>query len=582
MSARRGYRVLVLVVAGVAVSACAAIPTSGRVQTGADVRRSGTDLGITVHTDCPSRGAHPETVVSGFLQAQEEPSTADVETSPRCFLAAAARQSWRPQTGITVYTADGGPTPVTLSAPTRPSAASVTLTQVGFVDGQGHYQAVARRRLPVRFGLVTERGQWRISSLADGLLLDQDGLSRAFQPENIYFLDPKKDVLVPDVQLVPRLGTLATSLTTRLLRGPSRWLAPGVTTGFPNGSRLSPPSVPVVNGVARVDLDTAAGNAGQGDKETMAAQLVWTLKQDPQVGFVQITSDDQPFGLGGAAAREPRTAWPNYDPDGLPAAPATAYAVQAGRLGVLTAKFTPVRGPLGDGRQVLGRPAVSLTGGRVAGLSPDGHRLYAGLLSGGDPVPVVLSGGVLTPPSWDRTGALWTVDRSPVGGVVWTIPTGEKPRRVTVDLPDGAAPSRVTTVRVARDGARAAVVLRRSDVDQLYVGVVVRAGSGPKATVRILHLEPVAPDLTRVVDVVWGDAVSLAVLAHGRSDPLQPVILTLDGSDRPSSAPLPEARSLAAAPNQPLLAALSDGTVQQRAGTSWTLIGKGTDPAYPG
>ena len=67
-----------------------------------------------------------------------------------------------------------------------------------------------------------------------------------------------------------------------------------------------------------------------------------------------------------------------------------------------------------------------------------------------------------------------------------------------------------TVLRLSPDGVRAAVVVDGPEGLALYVGTVVRAEDG---SVALRDLRDVAPSLSQVADVAWGDSDTLLVLA---------------------------------------------------------------------
>jgi hypothetical protein len=226
----------------------------------------------------------------------------------------------------------------------------------------------------------------------------------------------------------------------------------------------------------------------------------------------------------------------------------------------------------------LRHPAVSLDAARIAGLSSDGRSLLAGRITEEGTLPVRLRGSALSAPSWDATGNLWDVDT--VAGRVWMVPDGIK-APVVVEVPRLAA-GPVTALRVARDGARVAIVAGVGSGARLFVGVIIRdRGAG---RVRLTALREVMPQLHSVLDLAWADATTLALLGAEGDAAVTPRIADTDGYRITSVEPQPGLLSIAAAPPaRPLLAGTTDGRLlQYTAGRSWVDIGPGADPAYPG
>lgn len=573
----------VLLAVGLAAG-CAAIPSSGPVHSGPTVDDDVDDSRISAVVAPPRPGASREAIVDGFLLASGERGVG--HESAKGYLTTAKAQEWRPDRVVRIYRADGPGNPTR-----KGSQITATFTQVARIDADGRFAWLAEPvKVSTSFSLAQEGGQWRIADLEDGLILSLYDVGQLYQQMSVYFLEPDKKRLVPDLVMVPRGNSQATAVVTRLLRGPTKWLDPAVTTAFPTGTTLTVASVPVVDGVAQVDLDSAAASASAIDRQAMAAQLVWTLKALPEVGYVRITADQGALEVPGADALEPVDSWPDFDPGVLSSSGVVLYAVRDGRVGILDrGSFTPVPGAAGSGKPVLGSPAVSVNGDRVAGLSPDRRTLLAGPLGKDKALQPLLQRAELAAPSWDRADNLWTVDLRRGAGTPVVVPRTGKPRAIGVD---DVGPGRVTALRVARDGARVLLIVRRpNDEDELLVGVVVRDGDG-LLPARIENLVSVAPTLVQVLDAAWSDGETLAVLGRTADEPVvRARTMSSDGYTGPNGyadqllGRLPGLVSLAAAPGEPVVAGTSEGQLfasSGGSGSAWSSLGAGTAPTYPG
>ncbi|MDQ1625270.1 MAG: hypothetical protein QOJ49_768 [Actinomycetota bacterium] len=566
---------LVAAVVCVALAAgCSSIPTSGPVRAGRDLRLERENSTVRVIGQPPVPGARPQDIVRGFLHAGAD--FVNDHAVARLYLAPAVRQRWRPGTATSIYDRAEGAFAL---EPSGADTVALTAAQVARIDGEGHYlRTAAGTRLRRTFGLVRVNGEWRISRLADGLLLTRGDVQETFRQLNIYFLAPSRAVLVPDTVFLPAVAGLSTVLVNRLLGGPSTPLRGAVTTAFPDGTRLAVSSVALRAGVARVNLDTTALKADDAGRALMSAQLVWTLKQLPEFTGLRVTADGRDLGVPGQGQVQPREAWRTFDPAGLTEG-SIAYVVRGGRVGrIVDGRFTPVAGPAGDGRVALRRPAVSLDAARIAGLSVDGRSLLAGRLTEEGTLPVRLRGEALSAPSWDATGNLWAVDTAT--GRVWMVPDGTKPA-VAVEVPRVAG-GPVQALRVARDGARVALIAGAGAGARLLVGSIIRDRGAPR--VRLTALREVMPQLHSVRDVAWADATTLALLGAEGDAGVIPRLADTDGYTISTVEPQPGLLSIAAAPPaRPLLAGTTDGRLlQYTAGRSWVDIGLGADPAYPG
>ncbi len=585
---RRCWPALLVAAALLVLTGCADIPTSGPVRAGGDLRLQRADEGAPPIGQPPQPGAAPADIVRGFLQ-----SSADFQNDhevARLYLTAAARRRWRPQEGTLIYDKVASSL-----VPAADDAANVTFeaAAVGAIAADGGYTRPAPGttvRRPFRLELVD--GQWRIGQLADGLLLSSIEVADTYRQVSLYYLAPSGGTLVPDPVFLPELPGLSTKLVARLLRGPTAALRPGVATAFPEGTALDVGSVPVIDGVATVRLDPAVLTADDTARQQMSAQLVWTLKQLPNVIAVRITVAGEALQVSGAGALQSRNDWPSFDPDRLPSSP-SAYVELDGRIGRYlgaNTKFGPVLGAGGATEPAVRTPAVSLDNQRLAVVSADGSRVLVGRMSEGAPLEPRVDGADFSAPSWDRDNGLWVVDRAD-GRLLYLADGAEKAQ--PVDVPALAGGS-LQGVRMSRDAVRAALVVGSGRAGRLVLAVVHRVETAdPDVTGgELISLRSVAeplPGLRGVRDVAWADATHVAVLGSLDQASLRPYLATVDGASVADIEPLSgdaPAVSIAAVPplgENPVVAATADGRLWRfTSGRGWQELGPGTAPAYPG
>lgn len=582
-------RVAVLaVLLGLAVTGCAAVPTSGPVRKGGDVRLERADVAVPFIATPPQPGATAEEVVLGFLRA-----SADFRSDhrvARLHLAPSARQLWRTGASTTVYDQAQAPLAVVAAGAT----VAVRGAEVARIDAEGSYRRTPSEVEVTRsFTMARVDGEWRIASLEDGLLLSLVDVQESFRQVSLYFLSPSLNTLVPDTVLLPELPGLSTRLMSRLLRGPTATVRGGVVTAFPQGTELEVQSVPIRDGLVTVRLDETALSGGDDARNQMAAQIVWTVKQlGPEVERVRITAGGRDLVASGVPAEQPRNSWAAFDPNGLTGVP-SVYVVRDGRVArIIEARFEPVAGGAGSGSISLRSPAVSLDEGRVAVVSADGKGMYVGRLAADVPFERVATGGDLGPPSWDPLGNLWSVDRA--GGTVSVLAAGAT-ESVAVEvgkLPGGP----VTQLALSRDGARVALVTGTGKAARLLVATlrgVDQLGTEPPVAgqvpaVSVQAAREVLPDLRGVRDVAWADAQTLAVLGSRGGASVEPLYTSTDGYQVEAVQAEADLTALAAAPPvgtqiSPLVVETADGQLQQfTSGRVWVRLGQGSDPAYPG
>jgi len=564
----------VVVGALIALAGCAGIPDSGPVHDGRPVRAVPgiDDIFTRFVVQGPSKHATPAQIVRGFVEA-----SADLDGDSavaREFLTPSAALRWHPQGHAAVYedtgtAAVGSPQ---VRGQTRVVAFRRPMLGTLDVDG-GYHRSPTGQLVDVDFRLVKFVGEWRIANPPRPLLLTDLAFARAYQPVDVYFLNRSLNQVVPDRVLlsVSSAAGLPTAAIRALLRGPTPALAPAVRSAFPRGTRLIGSAPVSPDGTIAVNLSREVLQAHAVDRQRLAAQLVWTVKQFAQVDAVQLLVEGAPLPVPGAQTIESRSAWPAYDPSGLPTDAAPVYR-SGGRI--LTVGGTPVIGPLGTGSLRLTDVAVGPGVDVAAGLrrTSSGVMLYAGPLSSG-PRPVLRAAG-FTPPSIDAAGETWSVATGAAPGLRVVALDG-KVERVAAPALDGR---RVTRLRVSRDGARLAAVVGGHGRSRLLVGLVVVDALD---NLRAENFRDVAPTLD-ISDVSWSGADALAVLgsSHGV---VAPWVVTVDGAeiDPINTSGLAAYLAITAAPGHPLVVAFGPRVFQARAGR-WHVVARGREPAYPG
>lgn len=564
--------VMLIVMAAALLAGCVTIPTSGPVVEGERIDSGDAEQIIRVIARPPRPGMGPAEIVAGFVQASA--SFDDDHAVAREYLTPETAAVWNPATGTRVYdgtlilNAQGGGDTDLISAVT------LTATEAGTISAQGRYQvSAAAREVNTTFRLTTVNGEWRIASPPSGLLLSRADIDRAYRSYNVYFLDPTFTTLVPDPRMVPLDGPgAATSLLRGLLAGPTDWLAPAVRTGFPDGTTLAVEAVPIVDGVARVDLDSLARLTDDATRAAMSAQIVWTLRQVAGVQSVDITAGGQAWAVTGVPTPQPRDSWPSFDPNGMP--PDTVgYLVSGTRVARLLANGpVSVPGAAGLGDPPLAGIAISLDGAQIAGLT-ERASLWQGPLMQGEILTQVISQTGQSRPSFGRGTDAWTVSREGVvqrvtrEGLVFDVPVEGLPERATIE-----------SVSLSRDGTRVALVTRRGPRATLFIAIVIQREGGPIVS------SPVRAEarLSEFADVTWSrDDQLISIAAEGAAPQTLYEIGLARATVRDLGAPEQPTR-VAAAPGQQLLVGTEEGRIYAPQAGSWDLIAIGTSPAYPG
>ncbi len=572
----RVARVLALAVLSATVAACASlpssftaqVPTTGPIEQGDQVGVDPEDQFIRVIARAPLPGMSPEEIVQGFLDASA--SFDDDHAVARAYLTPAASRAWDTDAGVTVY--EGVPALTSLGA-----AVSFAAPHSGSIEPNGRY-LVASPGSEVRttFFLDEVAGEWRISRVPEGLLLSQVDVDRAFRSFDVYFFNPEFQMLVPDPRMIPVIGPgLATALVRRLIAGPTEWLQPAVRTGFPAAVGLNIDAVPIEAGVAQVDLTPAVNEVDDQTREAISQQLVWTLRQLPEVDAVSITAAGQPMVVPGVPNPQPRDAWPQVDPNAMPAGSVGYVTRPEGvvRLGI--DEVAPVPGAAGEGGTTLIDIAVALDSTSLAGIDTEGA-VWRSRLALGSAMIQIREEGRAVSLAFDGSTDVWVVDAD--NGLIAVSPDGTS-KPIIVEGLTGRAELRAAVP--SRDGTRAALVVRRGPRTEVLLARVDRSTLSPSG-VRVEAPVRVESRLAEVVDVAWSGADALTVLGSESAGSLQVFEIDL-ARGTVIAVGSPEAPvNVGAAPGLRTLVGAADGLVYELDAAVWSERVRGSAPTYPG
>lgn len=573
---------VVALLVGGAVAGCGTVPSAGDVRYGRAVNQGGVgldDTDIHVLPPAPAAGVSAEDVLRGFLRASA--NFDDDHAIARRYLTHEAADAWDADARITIYDpAVSGLRLTSVATAATTSAQTVTLQapRIATIAADGAYD-VAPGAVAASFRLVRQGGEWRLAGVPPGLLLTPTDVQRDLRSVYTYFLDPTSRVVVPDHVFLraPARGR-PTALVRALLDGPTRWLAPAVTTAFPPGTKLIG-NAPLDGTVVVVNLSPEAGRAGEEARVAMSAQLVWTLRQLPDITGVRIEVDGSPLPVPGAGDVQRISDWSSFDPDPQRPPPAF-YFLANGRLRGEDGRAAP--GPLGQRGLSLVRP--SFGGEVVAGLrnSPTSTELYAAARGAVPTLRLRAGAGELTPPSVDGSGAVWTVRGGASRAVLLLPPEAARSQLALVPASSLLSLGAVAELAISRDGSRAAAIVGSGASTRLVVGRVVPGREGARS---LEGFRVVATGLRALASLSWADSHRLAVLSAARGGARWPWLVEADGSAvtpvGTTGLPPGGAEQLAAGPGDVFLAA-AGGSIYRSTGGSWASISAGTDPTRAG
>lgn len=517
----RRMAALAAVAALLVVSACAGIPSSGPVTKVADDSGLGEST-VRYSPARPVEGASPQQIVRGYLDAMlAYPASSGTATA---FLTPAAAKGWSSSAGVRVYSSVGlsGPTLAagedgeTTNKTRNPVEVETRFVEDARLDRQGHY---TRRARPAEVTYRLERvdSEWRIANPQIGLLVSRKFFEDYFRPFNLFNFDRPGRRLVPDPVHLLVGDQLATGLLTSLARGPAGSSADALRTYVPPLDTLRP-SVPVSDdGVADVEFSTDFSAMSESVQDHLSAQIVWTLRQVPEVSAVRLAGATSVISGNGGGTTQNVSSWGGYGPA---LARGHAYAISGDRLVQIDDDaIKPASGAWG--RSARGAVSIGVSDDGVAGVLPGRNVVRVTNRRGTD--ARTFGGSRFITPQWDGEGNVWLVDhqgtrtrvRLAAGDRIRTLDTG---RLARLD---------VATFALSPDGSRYAVTTRDAGGTSIRVGWVERDGKD-----RILGLgDPVEifTPASSPRSLSWSSGTELSYLAETQSG-RQVYTTAIDGS----------------------------------------------------
>ncbi len=585
---RRWLAGSLLVVAGsYAAAGCVSIPESSSIQQGREVGVQDEPQHVTNDPPGPQRGGSPQVIASGFFAAMlAYPQTV---TTAQSFLTPRAAAHWDPASGVVVY--DGQ------SVIPDTSGVSVSAHELGRLDERGAWTSVRPRLsqfvLKLRFARVN--GEWRIVNPPAGLYIDNEYFHNDYGKFALYFFDPSFAVLAADPVYLVDDDTAATALVADLAQGPSASLRGAVVTAIPRETKIDVSVSASASGLAEVPLSEEVLQLSPDDRQLVAAQLSWTLRQLPEILRVSISVDGSDLEIPGFGSVFGVDEFTGYDPAGLTGERRLFALSPRGLVSVSPGGVSPVW-TLGRDAAVPLSAAVDTKGTFAALVRGDGR---SALVSGLPPQPDagkgvwVTASGRLLRPSWDFQGVLWAVDSSATGSSIY-VATADGQRRVPAP---GLSGSDIVSFAVSRDGVRFAAVVRTGRNTSLVISTIERNPQHPERVRlgtpgRVLAVPPVTAglQLRGLSQVAWVSPTAVVLLARGDEGTRQPWEVEIDGSNTVDVGQfLPvKAVSLAAGANIDVAIAVGTRSGQvyvQEPDLQWVRAGEGTRlrmPVYAG
>jgi len=571
-----------------ALSALAGCGLAGHstVQAGLDVGSGSVPL-VRVLPPGPAPGADRDQIILGFVRAGAASDGA--YDRAREFLTEPMAKQWSPDGPVVVVDAESS---LTVRI-TGQGTARLTGTAVATISPQGAYTTLpSGTTRSVDIGFARIDGQWRIDDLPDtfGRWVVEDDVPRLFRPYAVHYVATDRPALVSDIRWFP-LDHLTTRLARAQLGAVPAYLADAVRSEAPAGARLLADGVPVVDGVATVDL-SARIPTDQSVREGLWAQFVATLTQVPGVASVALRVDGAPLDLPGVGTPVSTVTDLGFEPE-VATSDAKALIRDGTQLRILDSEVEnhkPAPRPSGETTEIptsVTNLAMSLDGRDIAGI--EAGRTTLAWWHDDRRTDVGTMGTALGNPSFDRLGYLWVGGISTRRGAVtrlWAIATdggSASSDQLTPVTADWLAARRVVDAVVAPDGQRIAVLSSTADGTDTRIDVagIVRGDGGRPERLTAAALSVGAP-VSGFVGLTWLDNATLASMGGKSPTTLRPFVIGLGGDVRALS-PTPNGVSLASTGGERAIRVVTvAGQILARAGLQWVDEASGTDVLVPG
>ncbi|GAA1479975.1 MtrAB system accessory lipoprotein LpqB [Gordonia sinesedis] len=499
------------------LAGCGGIPNNSSPQPLNSFERQGP----TEAVPSPQADMDPEALVRAFLKAAAAPANAHV--AARRFLTPSSARQWDERGDTIVLDAIN-----TFVDQRSQNAVRMRLVgdNVGVLKSDG-VLTPATGQVETTLSLVRVRDQWRIDGpLPDGVMVDKAQFEAGYRPVSLYFTDRDRQHLVADPRwLYAGRDSDATTLVNKLIDGPSTDLEPAVDSALPTGAGLRGPVTAISGGGVRIELTGLAALPVR-DRNTLAAQIIWTLDGADIAGPYEITADGAPL-VPERAAGWRTTDVKSFDPAAVPATDVGLNIIRDGALLKVTdSGTTPSGGPLGTGRDL-----------RSASIAPDGSRVAAAVARpgpnaglalvtapyGGAPTTVT-SGPTITRPSFGADAdTVWAVvDGRPVQWI--RDAESGAVRTLTVDAAQigRVVGGPITEMQVAPDGVRVAMIVS----GQVVFAVVATNEDGQ---VSLVNPRIAAYNIgNRAVSLDWASPTLLVIARDAADSPV--VQLSINGT----------------------------------------------------
>lgn len=566
-----GSRTRVLLAACVVVllvlTGCAAIPTSGPVGTSAPEAAGQSDFTYTFDPPGPAQDASPQQIIEGFMRAGIAPR--DDYSVAREYLAPELSREWRAADRTVVYASEPN-----IVENVQEGSYTVEVAATSSIDEHGLLtRKEGQSTVSADIKLVKVNGQWRLSKVPNGTMIEEGNFAVLFAAYPLYFYDSTRSYAIADYRWFAKRQGLPATIVGALLAGPAPYLRNAVTSAFPEGSSLARASVPVESRRATVDLNVSTfADATELQRQQMQQQLELTLGEVQNVRAVSMTVGQRAVSLGNAAE--------GYEKAIVDASvPNTQIAIDKKALVFYQGNgVVPVGGVQDISAYDPRDPAMAPADNRYAFLNGSRTKMITVNEAG---VPrVAVTGKDLLPPSIDIHGWTWTVGNDGRTRIRVTPSNSAKDGSSRQVNSGWMGQAKVTSLRVSPDGARALVVATVGGKPGVYITGIIRDSEGvPRGFTDPLRLDASVP----VERGVWSSSDAVIVMKPSNSQAVRAEEISLSGSAT-TFEPLLGMTNISAGPGdqRTVYAETPDG-VYSRVFSTWKKReGQATQLAYPG
>ncbi|MFV8381107.1 MtrAB system accessory lipoprotein LpqB [Corynebacterium hindlerae] len=507
----------VIALSSVVLTACTTIPSNSTPQ----ALRSFAPAASGVVDEPPEPNQAPDLLLRDFFRQAVKPKQR--HQPARQYLTAEAAKTWDSQAGTLVLDR------IDINSKPGASAQGMTFTVRGPVIGSigvgGVYQP-EHGLYEATIDLVKQDGQWRISNLPPGVVVEHTELRNNYQPYSLYFMDPSDSSLVADRRWVyTGNSSLNTALLSLLVEGPQDVLAPGVKTYVPQGATFSGFNDGVYSFAGFGDLNAEG-------RYRFAAQVVWTLAKAGVPGPYRIEIDDTPIIEDSEYLTIEQVA--DYNPGASAAAASPLYVLAGGKIMKVEEDHTvPIAGSFSQAGNIDSAD-FEASSGVIAAVqsSGEGEDRKARLLvaKGEEAAREALEAKTISHPTFEIAGtSLWTVlDGKKVVRVARSTTSGELSQTEVDSSELEGLDGLISVLQLSPTGVRCAFIIN----GRVYMATVERPSAGHRKLTKVREIAPAIAGTALTVE--WKPDGSLLVGTSTAETPVWQV--QTDGS---ALTPLP-------------------------------------------